>query len=225
MPNLTILQTYPAPARGPAGLAWDGRHLWNTDYSTAKIFCLQPDTAQPIRSFNCPGSLSGLAWDGRSLWQLLHMDGWIRRINPETGDIDQTIELPDHGWLSGAAWDGQHLWVASQQNAKLFALDTQDGRIVRTIPAPIAAGGLTYHNGHLWLGFPYPMTFNQTYGYFDWQSEEQHFAIAQIEPATGREVERHPTDFLPMGLAFANGDLWLAHASAAKLYRARLSPT
>ena len=85
MPKLTILQTYPAPARGPAGLAWDGRYLWNTDYSTAKIFCLQPDTAEPLRSFNCPGSLSGLAWDGRSLWQVMHMDGWLRRINPETG--------------------------------------------------------------------------------------------------------------------------------------------
>ena len=222
MSNVTILQSYNAPARGPAGLAWDGRALWNTDYSTAKIFCLEPGAAEVVRSFNCPGSLSGLAWDGRALWQVLHMDGWLRRINPETGDIDQTIEVADHGWLSGAAWDGQYLWVASQQKGKIFAIDTQDGRVIHTIPAPVAAGGLTFHDGYLWLGFPYSMVFDETYGYFEWEGEEQQFAIAQIEPGDGREVERYAADFLPMGLAWANGDLWLSHASAAKLYRGRL---
>jgi hypothetical protein len=220
---VTILNTYPTPGLGPAGLAWDGRWLWNADYNSGHIFRIDPQTGVALGSLVCPGNLSGLAWDGHSLWQSLHDGGCLRRINPETNDFDQTIMVEDQDWLSGVAWDGRFLWAASQQRGRLLLLDSESGVVLRTLPAPIASGGLAYHDGSLWLGIAYPMTFDEHYEQFNWAGDEQHFAIVRLDPADGQEMARYSLDFLPMGVAWANDELWLTHASARKLYRARLN--
>jgi hypothetical protein len=222
MATLTILDSYDAPGRGPAGLAWDGRYLWNADYTLAKIMSIDLEHITVQQTLICPGSLSGLAWDGRALWQVLHMEGWARRINAATNDFDQTLDIAGDDWLSGVAWDGEQLWFASQQKGQLLAVDPLNGAIRRTIAGAVAAGGLTYHNGALWLAYPYPMVFHQGEDYFDWQGDEQHYALVEVDPVDGRVLAHHELDFLPMGLAWVGDDLWLAHARAAKLYRARL---
>jgi outer membrane protein assembly factor BamB len=223
MSQIEILQVYDAPGRGPAGLAWNGRFLFNADYTNGSIYQIDPTTGQSVGRLTCPGNLSGLTWNGSALWQSLHDGGALSRINPETNDFDQSIWVFEHGWLSGVAWDGAHLWAASQQKGKLFVLDQDSGDVVRTVPAPIAGGGLDYHDGSLWLGIPYPMRFNEQYHYFDWVGEAQHFAIVQLNPSDGEEIGRYELPFLPMGIAWVNNELWLSHAAERKLFRARLT--
>jgi len=206
------------------GLAWDGRLLWNADFTAGRIFAVDPGSGEVVRSLVCPGNLSGLAWDGRSLWQSLHEEGMLRRINPETNDFDQTIPLADHGWLSGVAWDGLHLWTVSQQKGELLAVERDSGRVVRTLPVPVAGGGLDYHEGYLWLSVAYPMVFDEKYQQFDWQGDERMFGLVQIDPGDGRKVARHEAQHLYMGVAWVEGDIWLAHTGERKLYRGRIAP-
>jgi len=223
MTVVEILASYDAPGLGPVGLAWDGRFLWNSDYSSSKIYRIDPETGEHDIELVCPGNLSGLAWNGRSLWQSLHDGGTLRRINPETNDFDQTIMVWEHGWLSGVAWDGAKLWTISQRNGKIFALDVESGDVLHTIPAPIAAGDLAWHDGSLWLGYAYPMFFNETYNHFDWEGDEQHYALLQLDSTNGDELARYALDFVPMGLTWANGELWMSHTGARKLYRATIN--
>jgi len=223
MGSIEIIKQIPAPGRGPVGLAFDGRYLWNTDYSSGKITRIDPETGEEDIVLVCPGNLSGLAWDGRHLWQSLYDGGTLRRINPETNDFDQTIMVWEHGWLSGVAWDGEQLWALSQQHGKLFAIDQESGEVIRTIPAPAAGGGLDFHDGSLWTGFPYPMRFNQELEQFEWEEENQQFALVRLDPADGRELARYPLDFVPMGLAWVADTLWLSHLVAGELVQVRLS--
>lgn len=218
--RVKILETMAAPGRGPVGLAWDGRFLWNTDYSSSKIYRIDPHSGEHDVELVCPGNLSGLTWDGRSLWQSLHDGGTLRRINPETNDFDQTIMVHEHGWLSGVAWDGEHLCTVSQQHGKIFVLDRENGDKVREIPAPTVGGDLDFHNGALWLGLAYPMVFSEPHNHFEWAGDKQHFALVQIDPAEGREMARYDVPFLPMGLAWANEHLWMAHTAEGTLSRA-----
>lgn len=222
MAQLVIEETFATPGRGPAGLAWDGRFLWHTDYGASKIYRIDPATGGHDIELVCPGNLSGLTWDGRSLWQSLHDGGTLRRINPETNDFDQTIMVWEHGWLAGVAWDGTHLWANSQRNEKIFLLDRDEGEVMRTIPAPVAGGDLDFYNGSLWMSIAYPMTFNEAYNHFEWDGDEMNFALLQIDPADGRQIARIPMTFLAMGLAWANDVLWLASAANRQLYRTRL---
>ncbi|GAB4282564.1 MAG: hypothetical protein Kow0080_36540 [Candidatus Promineifilaceae bacterium] len=222
MSELVIIDTISAPGGNPVGLAWDGRFLWNTDYTTAKIYRIDPKSGKHDIELVCPGNLSGLTWNGRALWQSLHDGGTLRRINPETNDFDQTIMVHEHGWLSGVTWDGTQLWAVSQQHGKIFALNQDSGEVIRTIPCPVAGGDLAFHNGTLWLGHAYPMSFDPVLEQFNWESEEESFALLQIDPADGREIARFPLQFVPMGLTWAGDDLWLAHMAGRKLYRARI---
>ena len=226
MTTLTIIQELTAPGRAPAGLAWDGAHLWNADYGAARIFRLDigelaASSLAATDELLCPGTLSGTTWDGHSLWQAIHNDGVLRRLNPAAHDID--LDLPiNHGWLTGLAWDGRLFWAAAQQQGQLLAIDPQNGQVQRALPAPVAAGGLDFHDGYLWLGFPDRMTYDPVSESFDWAAGRMHFALAQIDPADGREVNRFPLDFLPMGVAWVGDTLWLAHTRQRKLLQAKL---
>ncbi len=223
MANVEIIHSFDAPGSGPVGLCYDGRFLWNADFSGGKIYRIDPETMENDVVLVCPGNLSGVTWDGRSLWQSLHDGGTLRRINPETNDFDQTIMVWEHGWLSGVAWDGAQLWTVSQQRGKLFKLDSESGDILETWDVPVAGGGLDYHDGSLWLGIAYPMHFDPVYHQFNWESDVQKYAILRLDPATGTEQARYDLDFVPMGLAWVGDDLWLSHVAARKLHKAQLT--
>lgn len=220
MTRLEIVETRAAPGEGPAGLAWNGRVLWHADYAAGTLFALDPESGAVQDRILCPGVLSGLAWDGQSLWQALIDEGWLRNINPQTHDFDRTIVVEKHGRLSGVAWDGKQLWVVSQQNGQLLAIDRERENVQRVLDIPVAAGGVAYHDGSLWLGFPDRMVY--AVGEFSWAGPEGKYAVARIDPQTGREMARYPLNFLPLGLAWVGEDLWLSSAAQRKLVKARL---
>jgi outer membrane protein assembly factor BamB len=222
MKTVKIKGSFAAPGTGPVGLCYDGRFLWNADFSGGKIYRIDPETVESDVVLVCPGNLSGIAWDGRSLWQSLHDGGTLRRINPETNDFDQTIMVWEHGWLSGVAWDGNYLWSASQQHGKLFQIDPENGDVLKTIAVPVASGGLDYHDGSLWLGIAYPMSFDPHFEQFNWEGDEQKYAIVCLDPATGSEQARYSLDFMPMGLAWIGDTLWLTHVAERKLHCAQI---
>jgi hypothetical protein len=224
MSSLSLIQQFDAPGNGPAGLAWDGRLLWNADFTAGRIFALDPASGEVVRSLVCPGNLSGLAWDGRSLWQSLYQEGLLRRVNPHTNDFDQTLALVDHGWLSGVAWDGRHLWTVAQQKGQLLAVEREGGRVVHTLPAPVASGGLDCYNGYLWLSVAGQLRFDERYQQFDWVGEERSFAVVQLDPHDGREVARFETQHLYLGITWVGEEIWLSHAAGRCLYRGRITP-
>ncbi len=218
MSKLQIVQALPAPGGGPAGLTYDGRHLWSADYATGTLYALDPASGEVTDHIICPGVLSGVGWDGQALWQALMDEGWLRKVNPHTHDYDRTIVIEDHGRLAGVAWDGELLWVVSQQRGALLGVDRKQDRVMRQLEIPVAAGGVTFREGTLWLSYPDRMTYSA--GQFHWTGDEQRFALAHLDPQSGRELTRYEMDFLALGLAWVGDDLWLSSAAQRQLYRA-----
>ncbi|MFO7661185.1 MAG: hypothetical protein R6X18_01190 [Chloroflexota bacterium] len=223
MTKLTTVETYEAPGRGPAGLAWDGKLLWNADYKEGKIFGLDPADLLVRRQLLCHGNLSGLTWDGSALWQSLYDEAMLRRLNPLTNDFDQHIILTEYGWLSGLTWDGQYLWVTAQQKGHLLVLDKENGSVVRSIDIPIACGDIDYKDGALWLSIAAPMVFDKAMDRFEWLGPKPSYAIVQIDPADGREIARYEADRFYTGLTWMGDNLLLAHSGERRLYRCRLA--
>lgn len=221
MAALEIVEEWPAPGPGPAGLAWDGRTLWNADFRRGRIFGLDPASGELVDSLICPGVLSGLGWDGQYLWQALVEEGWLRCVNPATHDFERTLVVEGATRLGGVAWDGEQLWVVDQAGA-LLAVGDEQGPPRRQIAAPAAGGGLAWRDGQLWLAAPLSMRYEPRTGDFIWTTSSEVYALLVLDAATGAEVARHPLAFLPMGLAWSGDDLWVSHSAAAKLYRARL---
>jgi hypothetical protein len=223
MSNLEIIEAYDAPGRGPAGLAWDGELLWNSDFKEGMIYGLDSVNITVQRQLLCHGNLGGLTWDGSSLWQSLYDQSMVRRLNPQTNDFDQHIILTDYGWLSGLAWDGQHLWASAQQSGRLLAVDRENGSVTRVIDVPIACGDLDYKDGSLWLSIASPMFFDEAIGRFEWVESDPSYAIIRIDPSDGQEIARYKAERFYTGLAWIDDILLLAHSGERQLYRCRLT--
>lgn len=206
-----------APGPGPAGLAWDGKKIWNADFQDGYLYRLAPESGKVTESILCPGVSGGLAWDGRHLWQTVLEESWLRAIDPATHDFDRTLVLADAERPTGLTWDGRYLWVVSQQRGLLLAIDPETEAVAHTIETPVAAGGLAYGNGTLWLAAPEQMRFNQSTQAFEWMSEERSFWLLQLEPDGGRELARFRLGFLPLGLAWAGEKLWMSNAGERTL--------
>ncbi|MDT8307125.1 MAG: hypothetical protein RRC07_14435 [Anaerolineae bacterium] len=221
MTRLEIVDELPAPGLGPAGLAWDGEHLWNADFRSGRLYCLEPDSGTVVDSLLCPGVLSGLAWDGEHLWQAVLDESWLRCISPARHDFERTLVVEGATRLGGVAWDEEQLWAVDQAGA-LLAVAREQRAPVRQLAAPPAGGGLAWRDGQLWLGAPLYMRYEPRSGSFTWNTTEQRFALLVVDAATGGEQARYPLSFLPLGLAWAGDNLWLAHSVQGRLYRACL---
>ena len=220
---LEIVADYPAPGRGPAGLAWDGQSLWHADYREGLIYRLNSE-AQVEDSLWCPGMLSGLTWDGRHLWQALFDEGTVRSIDPATTDFDQTHDLKSHGLLSGVAWDGSNLRVVAQQTGNILSVDSESGAVSAQLPGPVAVGDIDHANESIWLSAATPMVYSAEDG-FSWLNDLPEYAVIQLDAQTGHEISRHEVTGLFTGLAWdSNSCLWLASSVQQRIYRAVVMP-
>lgn len=219
---MEILRRFATPGPGPTGLTWDRSALWCADFQDGHIYRLNPESGQADESILYPGVASGLTWDGKHLWQAVMDEGWLRAINPESHDFDRTIVVENAARLSGLAWDGHYLWAVSQQRGALLAIDPNRERVVRTLSVPVGGGGLACREGELWVAVPERMRFSEQNQAFEWISQEREYFLLRLEAESGREVERHPLDFLPLGLTWAGDELWLSNPGQSGLYSARI---
>jgi DNA-binding beta-propeller fold protein YncE len=137
----------------PAGLAWDGTHLWvGMAFGSNTLYRIDPATCSISRTIQAPdANISGLAWDGTALWCLAEEQATIYRLDPVTGDIlTQFPALSQDG--GDLAWDNGYLWITDNRFRRIYKLDPRDGSVVASFPSPaVIPGGLEFHEGILML--------------------------------------------------------------------------
>jgi glutamine cyclotransferase len=104
-----ILGSIPAPGGGgDSGLTWAEGALWVGHYREGKIHQVNPDTGAILRTIESTRFVTGVTWiDGdlwHGTWQGEKSD--LRRIDPQTGEVLQTIEMPPGTGVSGLESDG-----------------------------------------------------------------------------------------------------------------------
>lgn len=139
----------------PFGAAWDGTHLWVTDFAEEEVVRLT--TTGSVRSrFRVPTppgrsgdtAALGLAWDGEALWLVESDFGVIYRLDTD-GSVLKRFSAPT-ATAAGAAWDGSHLWVADRNVGQLFRIDPETGNVVDTVGTPSGfAWGLGFDGQNL----------------------------------------------------------------------------
>ena len=104
-----VLATIPAPGRGgDSGLAWAEGALWVGQYRDRKIHQIDPETGTIIRTIECSRFVTGVTWTDGELWH----GTWegdasdLRRIDPATGQLLETLEMPPGVGVSGLESDG-----------------------------------------------------------------------------------------------------------------------
>ena len=104
-----VLSTIPAPAGGgDSGLAWAEGSLWVGHYRGRKIHQVDPETGKVLRSIESNRLVTGVTWVDGELWHGT-WDGdesGLRRIDPQTGEVRETIDMPSGTGVSGLESDG-----------------------------------------------------------------------------------------------------------------------
>jgi glutamine cyclotransferase len=103
-----VLGTIPAPGNGGvSGLAWAEGSLWVGEYRAAKIHQVDPGTGAVLRTIQSDRFVTGVTWVDGELWH----GTWegdasdVRRVDPETGDVVERLEMPSGTGVSGLEAD------------------------------------------------------------------------------------------------------------------------
>jgi glutamine cyclotransferase len=104
-----VLATIPAPGGGSdSGLAWAEGTLWVGQYRDRKIHQIDPETGTILRTLSCSRFVTGVTWVDGELWH----GTWegdtsdLTRVDPQTGEILEKIEMPPGTGVSGLESDG-----------------------------------------------------------------------------------------------------------------------
>lgn len=105
-----VLATIPAPAGGgDSGLAWAEGSLWVGDYQGRKIHQIDPETGALLRSIESKRQVTGVTWVDGALWHATWEgeESDLRRIDPQSGAVLETLEMPPGAHVSGLECDGR----------------------------------------------------------------------------------------------------------------------
>ena len=105
----SVLATIPAPGGGTdSGLAWAEGTLWVGQYRARKIHQIDPETGAILRTIESNRFVTGVTrvdgelWHGT--WEGEQSD--VRRIDPGSGEVLESLEMPSGITVSGLESDG-----------------------------------------------------------------------------------------------------------------------
>jgi glutamine cyclotransferase len=104
-----VIATIPAPGGGAdSGLAWAEGTLWVGQNRGRKIHQIDPDTGAILRTIESNRFVTGVTWVDGELWHGTSEAGEseLRRIDPQSGEVLETIDMPAGVGVSGLESDG-----------------------------------------------------------------------------------------------------------------------
>jgi len=121
-----VVATIPAPGEGgDSGLAWAEGTLWVGQYRGRKIHQVDPNTGAILRTIESNRFVTGVTWIEGELWHG-SIDGEesdLRRIDPDTGEVLEKLEMPRGLHVSGVESNGgDRFFCGSGRNAKVIAV-------------------------------------------------------------------------------------------------------
>jgi glutamine cyclotransferase len=124
--NGQVLATIPAPGGGrDSGLAWAEGTLWVGQYRERKIHQIDPDTGAILRTIESNRFVTGVTWVDGELWHATSEgdESELRRIDAETGEVQERLEMPGGFKVSGLESDGgDQFFCGGQMSGKVRAV-------------------------------------------------------------------------------------------------------
>jgi glutamine cyclotransferase len=105
----SVLATIPAPGGGAdSGLAWAEGTLWVGHYRSRKIHQVDPETGAILRTIESNRFVTGVTWVDGELWHATWEgdESDVRRIDPQTGEVLERLDMPAGVGVSGLESDG-----------------------------------------------------------------------------------------------------------------------
>jgi len=189
--NGFIVRGFVAPSDDIRDLAFDGTHLWLNDYTSEKLYKLDPITEEVLTSFDSVTSPRALAFDGTYLWVVGFPD--LYKISPATGEVLSSFSTSPITYC-GLEYDGTYLW-GTELYGDIYKLNTSTGEVLDSFDAPTGS-------------WPEDLAFDGTHF---WLADQLSHKIYKLDPTTGEALSSFDSPARwPKGLAFDGTHLWVA---------------
>jgi glutamine cyclotransferase len=103
-----VIATIPAPAHGrDSGLTWAEGTLFVGEYRARKIHQIDAATGTLLRTIESDRFVTGVSWVDGELWHgtLEGEQSDIRRIDPESGEVEERLQMPSGVAVGGLEAD------------------------------------------------------------------------------------------------------------------------
>jgi outer membrane protein assembly factor BamB len=103
-----VVSTIPTPGSGNSGLTWAEGSLWVGQYRDRRIHQVDPESGSILRTIETRRFVTGVTWVEEQLWH----GTWegetsdLTRIDPDSGEVLEILELPAGTGVSGLESDG-----------------------------------------------------------------------------------------------------------------------
>jgi streptogramin lyase len=103
-----VVATVPTPEGGASGMAWAEGRLWVGQHRKRKIHQVDPQTGAILRTIESNRFVTGVTWVDGELWHGTweNDESELRRVDPETGKVQETLQMPAGSGVSGLESDG-----------------------------------------------------------------------------------------------------------------------
>ena len=123
------------------GLAYDPdrNRLYMTEFYGSIIYVLDPDSFTSISSFPGPAdSCTDITYGGGYIWVHELPGKKIYKLNPDYGQIIQTLNSPATSYPTGLAYDpvSGNLWCADRDQNKIYEFNPNTGQVIRSFNVP-----------------------------------------------------------------------------------------
>ncbi len=104
-----VLSTIPTPGESVAGLAWAEGSLWAGLHRKRQIAQIDPETGKVLRTLDSNRFVTGVSWVEGELWHGTWEgdESELRRVDPTTGEVLVTVEMPEGVKVAGLESDGK----------------------------------------------------------------------------------------------------------------------
>jgi glutamine cyclotransferase len=136
-----VLATIPTPGPGCSGMAWAEGFLWVAQYRERKIHQVDPQTGAVLRSIESSRFVTGVTWiDGEcwhGTWENDESD--LRRIDPRSGEVLETLNMPAGTGVSGLESDGADRFYCGGGTSGKIRVVRRPGKVERAAEKPAAS--------------------------------------------------------------------------------------
>jgi len=116
-----VLHSIPAPGGGgDSGLAWAEGTLWVGEYRAGRIHQIDPQTGAILRTIQSNRFVTGVTWVDGDLWHGTWQsdESELRRIDPRTGEVLESLAMPAGTGVSGLEADGKDRFFCGGGSSK-----------------------------------------------------------------------------------------------------------
>lgn len=126
-----VVGSIAAPGEGrDSGMAWADGALWVGEYREGRLHKIDPATGTIVKTLKSDRFVTGVTWSNGALWHGAwtgdRADGQrseLRRVDTNTGEVLEAIEMPEGTLVSGIESDGRGgIWCGDHDHKRLLAV-------------------------------------------------------------------------------------------------------